>query len=259
MTNGFWSFKVCPKHIEADWPNVEWCLCTTEHNMLAVRMCWNTLCELVFMDVCYCYHLASYFPLILLRTFKWETSCYQWAAVMEWSHTRILLGTSMITLVISRHWCQNDCHFVAVVWLFLCIWVQEIVNSRPVYRCVFCFSLNGLCDRVTLGGWAVAGGGGVPLNLQMREARILICYRCIFHGTGNAAQLCQKPSEFWVVVVEGGCCWPPPPQYATGGGGNIDVDGRGCMHASISFLLWRSVKEKPQILHMAVPTIVKLK
>jgi hypothetical protein len=40
---------------------------------------------------------------------------------------------------------------------------------------------------------AVAPQSGVPPNLQVGETRILIRFlRCIFHGTGNSARLCQN-------------------------------------------------------------------
>jgi hypothetical protein len=64
-----------------------------------------------------------------------------------------------------------------------------------------------------------SGGGSplvrVPPNLQMGETRILIrCLRCIFHGTGNSARLCQN---FGIISGGGGGFNPPihPPGYAS--------------------------------------------
>jgi hypothetical protein len=47
----------------------------------------------------------------------------------------------------------------------------------------------------------VAPSQEVPLNLQMSETRILVrVLECIFHGTGNSAQLCQN---FGISGLEG--------------------------------------------------------
>jgi hypothetical protein len=63
---------------------------------------------------------------------------------------------------------------------------------------------------------ALAPESGVPLNLQSGSTLsnfwdVEVCYGCIFHGTGNSAQLCQN------FGISGGFEPPPKPspRYAT--------------------------------------------
>jgi hypothetical protein len=58
----------------------------------------------------------------------------------------------------------------------------------------------------------VAPQSGVPPNLQVGETCIIMRFlRCIFHGTGNSARLCQNFG-----IISGGLNPPNPPSgYAS--------------------------------------------
>jgi hypothetical protein len=57
-------------------------------------------------------------------------------------------------------------------------------------------------------------GGLFTKQVKISDSHILLdCYGCIFHGTGNSAQLCQNFGFFF--WGGGGFNTPNPPRYAT--------------------------------------------
>jgi hypothetical protein len=109
------------------------------------------------------------------------------------------------------------CELVQVLFLGLIIKLEVFNSHFPVttlqWRTQKFFSGGIQQIQLTEGRenrdlGAVAPQSGVPPNLQVGETCILIMFlRCIFHGTGNSAQLCQNFGIIW----GGGGFEPPKP------------------------------------------------
>jgi hypothetical protein len=84
-------------------------------------------------------------------------------------------------------------------------------QNRPVAYPGILFGRGGV-QQIQLMGDSWRGSLFIKLKKWVKPVFLLSCYGCIFHGTGNSAQLCQN---FGISGVGGLNSANPPPRYVT--------------------------------------------